>query len=103
MAKKKSQKPKPGDQLDLIDVAPKNAKEIIVAAKLYKKYQGIRSAALKRETEQKQTVLELMKKANLQTLAGGKVKFQYNGLIVSIIPRDELVTVKEASKKDEAI
>ena len=86
--------------MDLIDVSPKNAKPIIQAARLYKKYQAARQAALVKEIEQKQVILELVKKAELQTLAGGKIKFEHDGVTVSVTPRDELVSVKDAAGDD---
>jgi hypothetical protein len=97
MAKKSkmSQEVEKSEQLDLIDVQPKNAKEIVNAAKLYKKFQAARLSALEKETNQKQTVLELIKKAKLQPLDGGVIKFKNGGIIVTVKPRDELVQVKE--------
>ncbi len=93
-AKSKKEKPE-GEQLDLIDVHP-------AKARLYKEYQftgqkdyRCRLAALKKEVEQKQKVLELVKAAELQPLEGGIIKFEYDGVIISITPRDELVKVKE--------
>ena len=93
MAKK--EKAEEGEQLDLIDVAPENAKPIIAAARLYKKYQKARLASLKDEIGQKQKILSLVKEAKLTTLEGGKIRFKYDGVTISITPRDELVKVKE--------
>lgn len=84
-----------GEQLDLIDVAPKNAKAIVEAARLYKKFQATRLTALGKEIEQKHQVLTLVKVAKLQPLNGGKIRFKYDGVIISVTPRDELVTVKD--------
>lgn len=96
MAKKEEK----GKQLDLIDVAPENAKPIIEAARKYKHFQTERLGFLKKEIEQKVLILELIHKAGLQKLKGGKIKFEYDGVILTVTPRDELVQVKE--KKDEA-
>lgn len=93
MAKK--EKAEKGEQLPLIDVAPENAKPIIAAARLYKKHQKARLASLKEEIGQKQKILSLVKEANLTTLEGGKIRFKYDGVTISITPRDELVKVKE--------
>lgn len=106
MAKKtkKKTKPKVGEkdkQLDLIDVHPKNAKPIIEEARLYKKYQTARLAALKKEVEQKQKVLELVKKANLQRLKNGQIKFEYDGVVVSVTPQDDKVAITEKTEKDK--
>lgn len=84
-----------GEQMDLIDVQPKNAKPIIAAARLYKKFQAARLTALDKEVAQKQKVLELVKAANLQPLDGGKIRFEYDSVTVSVTPRDELVKVKD--------
>lgn len=90
-----------GEQLDLIDVAPENAKPIIEAARLYKKFQSERLASLKKEIEQKQLIIELVHKAGLQELAGGKIKFEYDGVTVTVTPRDELVKVKDKATVEE--
>ena len=82
-------------QLDLINVQPKNAKAIIRAARLYKEFQGARQIALGKEVEQKQRVLDLVKAAKLQPLDGGKIKFEYDGVLICVTPRDELITVKD--------
>ncbi len=98
-AQKKDAKPK-GEQLALIDVAPENAKPIIEAARLYKKYQATRIAAGVKESDQKKLIIQLVKDAKLQTLAGGKVKFEYDNVMVTVTPRDELVQVKDKADKD---
>ncbi len=84
-----------GEQLQLIDVGPKDGKEIMVAAKSYQKHQTARLKSLEKEMEQKTLILELVKKANLQPLAGGVIKFRLDGMTITIKPRDELVRVKE--------
>ena len=99
---KKTKTEEPGEQKDLIDVHPKNAKAIIKAARLYKKLQTARLTALGKETEQKHEVLvlELVKAAKLQPLDGGKIKFEYDGVMISITPRDELVKIKEKAEPE---
>ncbi len=104
--KKKPQMPKGefqeepvvGEQLDLIDVAPENSKEIIDEAKKYKKWQNQRMRALEEETASKQKLLELMKKANLQRLDDGKLKISVDNYTITVTPRDELIKVKEKKR-----
>lgn len=89
-----------GKQMDLIDIAPENAKELIEAARLYKKYQGERLGALKKEVEQKLLIIELIHKAGLQELAGGKMKFEYDGVTVTVTPCDAKVKVKDKAEAE---
>ena len=96
--KKKSSKIETGEQMDLIDVAPKNAKEIVAVARRYQKYQAARVGALAQEIEQKTLLLELVKKADLQELRGGKIKFEVDGIRITITPRDELVQVSDTNQ-----
>jgi len=96
--KEKLETKEEGEQLDLIDVHPENAKEILAAARLYQKHQSDRIKAGVKEAEQKQLILELVKKENLQTLVGGKVRFELDGVLISITPRDELVQITEKRK-----
>ncbi len=98
MAKK--QKKDAGEQLELIDVGPEHGKEILAAAKIYKKHQKARLAAAAKEGEQKKLILELVEKAHLQRLAGGVIKFELEGIPITITPRDELVQVGEAKDKE---
>ena len=98
MAKKKSEVKVKG-QMDLIDVAPKNAKPIIEAAQIYKECQLTRISALKAEVEQKHKVLNLVKAAKLQPLKDGVVKFEYKGVVITVTPRDELIKVKDTLDK----
>jgi len=96
MAKRqKSSKTANDEQLDLIDVKPKNSKEIIKAARGYKAAQAKRISAQEQEVAEKQNLLELVKKENLQPLEDGKIQFRCDGLIITITPRDELIRVKE--------
>jgi len=104
MAKKKTKTEETetvGVQLEMLDVKPKNSKEITKAARLYKKYQADRQTALSREVEQKQKILELVKAEHLQPLESGKTTFKVDGMIISVTPRDELVTVKDATEPED--
>ena len=95
----KTKTKKQDEQLDLIDVAPKNAKAIIEAARIYKRFAAARQKALVKEVEQKAEVLRLVRAAKLQPLDGGKIKFKYDGVTISVTPRDELVKVIEEENK----
>ena len=86
---------KKGEQMPLMDVEPENAKAIITAAREYKAVQVKRMAALEREVDAKGRVLAEIKKAHLQTLDGGVIRFKYDGMLITVKPRDELVQVKE--------
>lgn len=97
--KKEAKGKEKGEQLDLINVAPKNAKAIIAEARLFKENSSKRISFLAKEKEHKHNLLELVKAAKLQPLNGGKIEFEYDGLVISIEPRDELVKVKEAGSK----
>lgn len=94
-------KKKAGEQGQLIDTVPENFKELVEAGHLYKEYQAERMAALQKEIDQKKLILELMKKAGLQTLEGGKMKFEHDGLKISVTPRDELVKVVEKAEVED--
>lgn len=96
MAKKKEAEA--GEQLQLIDVTAKNAKPLVAAAKLYKKYQKERMAAGVKEKDQKDLILDLVKKSDLQRLKDGKIKFEVDGMKFVITPRDELVQITEKKK-----
>ena len=90
-----------GGQLDLIDVAPENSKEIIALARAYKSAQGRRIDALEEEVATKVKLLALIKEANLQRLDDGKIRLHLDGYTITVTPRDELVKVKEDSEADE--
>ena len=89
------EKTEAGEQLQLIEVAPKNAKPIIEAGRLYKKAVKTRQKALAKEVELKEKIRQLAKEANIQRLANGEIKFKYDGVTIRITPQDEKVTVTE--------
>ena len=96
MAKKAKSK-KAGKQLDLIDVAPENAKPIIELAKQYKEALTERLAALKEEVRLKQLILQLVNEAGLQRLPDGDIRFEYDGFQVTVTPCDDKIKVKETT------
>ena len=93
---KKSEK----GQMDLIDYQPKNAKEIVEQARIYKKYLNQRINALEKEKGQKKLVLDMIRKSELLPQKNGIIKFQFDGFVISVTPRDELVQIKEVAGKD---
>ena len=95
MVKEKESKARKGEQLDLIEVHPKNVKVIIQEARLYKELQTDRLSALAKEVAQKQKVLELVTAAKLQRLSDGKIRFEYDGVLVTVAPQDDKITVKD--------
>lgn len=96
MAKRK---PRKGEQLDLIDVKPKNAKQIAACAHLYKAAQIKRLRALEEEVVHKETLLQLIEKSGVQRLADGIIKLECDKYKITVKPRDELITVKERKEK----
>lgn len=101
--KRKAQPPKPRtlkfrrhEQLDLIsDVRPENEKQIARVALDYRAVRQERVFALESEKQQKAKLLQLIKDANLTPMAGGKIRFHADGLLITVTPRDELVHVKD--------
>ncbi len=89
------------EQLDLIDVAPENAQEIIASVKRYKKAQTGRIALLNKEVEERQKLRALIDAANLQRLEDGSIRFRVDGFIITVKPRDELITVKDENDSGE--
>lgn len=79
----------------LIDVNPENSKEILAAAEEYRDWQGKRLAALKKEVEFKQKILDLVKEAKLQRLPDGTISFALDGIKITIKPSQETVQVKD--------
>lgn len=88
-----------GEQMDLIDVAPKNAKPIIDEARIYKTLMLARKKAGGKEAAQKVKVLNLIREAKLQPLESGVIRFKYGGFTIKITPRDELVQITEEKEE----
>ena len=97
--RKKRGRPWMAEQMEWIDVAPESAKEIIAVARRYKAAQAERLAALEKEVSYKQKILEEIHKAKLQPLEGGVIRFRYDGIMVTVKPRDELLTVKRDNEE----
>ncbi len=98
--KKGESKARKGEQLDLIEVHPKNVKAIVREARLYKELQATRLSALAKEVAQKEKVKEMVKAAGFQRLDDGTIRFEYDGVLVTVAPQDDKITVKD-KEKDE--
>lgn len=106
MAKRKRKKKQdsellPGEQLNLIDVAPENAKEILKVAKIYEAAKKERLKALAEEVKQKQKVLELIHEAKLQRMEDGKINVKCDRYTIVVTPTDEKIKIKIEGDEDE--
>lgn len=90
-----------GEQLDLIDVAPENSKDIIKHAKLYesaKRRKEYESDTMKAEEEM---LIELIKESGLQPV-DGKIVFSCSGFKFTVTTKDG-IKVKEYSVDSDNI
>lgn len=94
MAKKKAAKKTSGEQLDLIDVEPKNKKEILRVARKYKTSQCARMEAAAVEADMKEKLLAVVRAAKIVPDADGSYRFRVDSCTITVKPRDELVQVK---------
>ena len=94
-----AKKTKKGEQLDLIKVGPANEKVIVKAVREYKGHQHDRMASLKLEVAAKEKVLALVKKADLQRLKDGVIKFTLGQTTIKITPQDDLIQITEKTPK----
>lgn len=85
----------PGEQLDLIETQPENAKTIARIAKAYKKAQRVRTEALAEEIRQKEKLLASIKEAEIVPDTDGNFAFSIGTMKIRVKHRDELVQVKE--------
>ena len=100
MAKKTEQK-EAGEQLDLIEVGPENAKEIGKIARAYERVKRERMKWTEKEVEQKTALSDLIHKANLKPLDDGTIRFKVDKLIVTVKPKKESITVREEGEPEE--
>ncbi len=101
MARRK--KAKSGEQLDLIDLTPENAKPLKRAIRLYQEAQAEGKEWKDEEKLQKQRILGLVKEAGLRPDADGVIQFRLQGITIKITPRDSLIQVKvEGDSEDRA-
>ena len=105
-AAKKKAKPKPlkggtGEQGTLIDVGPKNSKELNAALAIYKKHLKDRMEAGRLEVEAKAVVLELIANAGLQPQENGHIAFSANDFTVDLEPGKPKLSVKDKNTEYE--
>lgn len=90
-----------GEQLDLIETQPENAKKIIKQAKIYKSAQAARIEALAEEVAAKKALLDLIHEAGLQRMPDGKIRFTADGFTITVTPADDKIKVKDNSESEE--
>lgn len=89
-----------GEQIDLIDWKPKNAKEITKAAVEYKRIVSERQALTAEEVKAKAAIIKAVKESGARPDADGVITFQLEDIKIVIKPRDELVRVKLATDEE---
>lgn len=89
-----AKKTEPGEQLDLIETQPENAKTIARIARQYKKAVAARMIEGKEEVKYKEKLREAIKEAKIIPEADGSFKFTAQGIKITVEPRDELIKVK---------
>ena len=99
MATQQKASPTPGEQLNLIEVGPENLAKIKPVALEYRQIMQQRVQMTAQEVAAKQGLLELVHEAKLKPNDQGIIKFTCDGLVISVTPRDELIQVKDGTKK----
>lgn len=92
---RKRGRPRKGEQLPLIDVGPKNLKKIGPLVRKYSAIMHERVKLLESECKLKQQILNLVNKEHLSRLPDGSIRFTCDGTMIEIIPRDEVIRIKE--------
>lgn len=95
MPKNQKKSVKIGDALLIPDVLPKNIKEIIALAGVYKKSVNARMALGKKEVEQKHELIELVRAAKLKTTDKGVIMFSHEDITITLTPGKDTIKVKE--------
>ena len=98
---KRGRKSKTGEQINLFEVAPENAEEILEHAKRYKAIVAERQKILEQEVAEKQKLLEVIHNAELQRLKDGKIQFSAGEFQVTVTPTDEKISIKEKKSKKQ--
>ena len=99
MAKGKSNpKYSKNEQMDLIDITPEQLKKIAPKIRRYKACVTERIALNAEEKKLKELIKQFAHESGIQRLEDGSIKFGCDGLIVSVTPQDEKVSVKESKE-----
>jgi hypothetical protein len=102
MAKRgRPKKVRTDETLNLMDVGPANAKEIVRVAKQYRATEEERLEALAQETKLKERLLSLIRASGLKRLEDGTIRFTCEGLLIKVTPRDDLVQVKNEKSSED--
>uniref|UniRef100_A0A6M3LHK6 Uncharacterized protein n=1 Tax=viral metagenome TaxID=1070528 RepID=A0A6M3LHK6_9ZZZZ len=80
-------------QMQLIDVGPKNAKEIRPHLATYKNAVEEYSTLGNIVNTEKQAIIDLVHKADLQRLPNGNIEFTIDGVLIKIIPTEEKIKI----------
>jgi hypothetical protein len=98
MAKRSS---KAKGQLDLIDVGPKNIKEIRQHLTVYRTAVEEYSQLGQVVNQEKQAIIDLVHKAGLERLPNGNIEFTVDGILIKIVPTEEKIKImKPKAPKD---
>lgn len=88
-------KPKEGEQLELINVSPLNMKKIIPLGRALMSIIKERVALTSQETNAREALRAAIGEAKIKRLPDGSIKFRCDGMLITIIPTDEKIKVKE--------
>ena len=85
-------------QLPLMEIGPKNSRDIKRAGRAYLKAKTERLAWLDKEQGQLEKIRELAKAEKLQPLSDGTIEFEVDGITIKLTPVEDKVTVKETGE-----
>lgn len=81
------------EQLQLIDVGPKNVKEIRPHLEAYRNAVEEYSTLGNIVNTEKQAIIDLVHKAGLQRLQNGNIEFTIDGILIKIVPSEEKIKI----------
>ena len=80
-------------QLQLIDVGPKNVKEIRPHLEAYRNAVEEYSTLGSIVNTEKQAIIDLVHKAGLERLPNGNIEFTIDGVLIKIVPSEEKIKI----------